>query len=57
MIINPFRLQRYIKTPELPSNSGVFCDNIVFQGGEVEENQAWQEAKDVETPICTFKRH
>ncbi|MCI7580046.1 MAG: hypothetical protein MST01_07395 [Prevotella sp.] len=25
-------LQRYIKNPELPSNSGVFCDNIVFSG-------------------------
>ena len=24
--------QRYIKNPELPSNSGVFCDNIVFSG-------------------------
>ena len=23
----------------------------------MEENQAWQEAKDVETPISTFKRH
>ena len=23
----------------------------------MEENQAWQEAKDAETPICTFKRH
>ena len=33
MIINPFRLQRYIKNPELPSNSGDFCDNIVFLEG------------------------